>query len=286
MKQASFAGKVALVTGAGSGIGRATALSLARAGADLILCDIDEEKATSTADAIRALGRRASARSVDVSSREAMAAFADEVHKEHAAVDLLVNNAGVGLSGGLLDTSLDDWSWILGVNVMGVVHGCHFFVPRMVERGRGGHVVNIASIVGLAGSRLLVAYCTSKFAIVGLSESLRGELHPHGIGVTAVCPGFIQTNIGLASRRRGIFTEEAAGARSVQRIANGLAPERVAEAILEAIARDTAVLPVAPEAWAIYALKRLSPTLLEAVMRRIVDREYPPGRSGAPEVRA
>jgi NAD(P)-dependent dehydrogenase (short-subunit alcohol dehydrogenase family) len=215
-----------------------------------------------------------------------MAAFADEVHKEHAAVDLLVNNAGVGLSGGLLDTSLDDWSWMLGVNLMGVVHGCHFFVPRMVERGRGGHVFNVASAAGIAGSRLLVAYCTSKFAVVGLSESLRGELRPHGIGVTAVCPGFIRTNIGIASRAGGRFAEPAVRARGEQRIASGLPPERVAEAILEAVGRNTAVLPVALEAWVIYALKRLSPTLLELVVRRRVDREYPPGRTGGPEVRA
>ncbi|UQA58930.1 SDR family NAD(P)-dependent oxidoreductase [Polyangium aurulentum] len=286
MKQANFAGKVALVTGAGSGIGRATALALARAGADLVLCDISEESVCATADAIRALGRKALARRVDVSSRDAMAAFADEVHAQHAGVDLLVNNAGVAVSGGLLDTSLDDWAWQLGVNVMGVVHGCHFFVPRMVERGRGGHVVNIASLAGLAGSRTLVAYCTSKFAVVGLSEALRDELKHHRIGVTAICPGFVRTNISAAGRLRGVFAEPAARARAEQRLANGLPPERVAELILKAIGTNIAVLPVAPEAWVIYALKRLSPTLLEAVTRRVIDREYPPGRAGAPEVRA
>jgi len=215
-----------------------------------------------------------------------MAAFADEVHKQHAAVDLLVNNAGVALSGGLLDTSLDDWSWLLGVNLMGVVHGCHFFVPRMVERGRGGHVFNIASAAGLAGSRTIVAYCTSKFAVVGLSESLRGELRPHGIEVTAICPGFIATNIGAAGRQRGIFAEPAARARVEQRLAKGLPPERVAEVILNAVGSDTAVRPVAPEAWVLYALKRLSPTLLEAVTRRLIDREISSGRAGASEVRA
>ena len=114
-----------------------------------------------------------------------MQAFADAVHAHVPAVDILMNNAGVGLGGGLLDTSLDDWRWIVGINLFGVVHGCHCFVPAMVRRGRGGHVVNVASVAGYVGELVLPAYTTTKFAVVGLSESLREELAPHGIGVTA-----------------------------------------------------------------------------------------------------
>src|SRR5262249_18182899 len=156
------------------------------------------------------------------------------------------------------DTTLDDWSWVMGINVMGVVHGCHFFVPRMVERGRGGHVVNIASCAGLAGTRMLVAYCTTKFAVVGLSESMRQELRPHRIGVTAVCPGFVKTNIVEAGRARGASATEKGKARALRTIERGIPAERVAERVLDAIRRDIDVLPITAEAWIIYSLKRLS----------------------------
>src|SRR4051794_1525480 len=133
----SFDGKLALITGAGSGIGRATATAFARAGADLVLCDIDEAGLEATAAPLRGLGRRVSSHRVDVSSRDEMRAFADEVERTHGAVDVLVNNAGVAIAAPILETSLEDWSWILSINVWGVVHGCHFFAPGMVRRGRG-----------------------------------------------------------------------------------------------------------------------------------------------------
>jgi len=255
-------GKTALVTGAGSGIGRETAYALARAGADLVVCDVNEAGLEETAAAIRGFGRRADARRVDVADREAMRAFAADVHREREAVDILVNNAGVALGGDFLDTSLEDWDWIVSINFWGVVHGCHFFVPAMVARRRGGHVVNVSSAAGFSAGAALNAYATTKFAVFGLSEALREELRPHSIGVTTVCPGIINTPITTAARLRGRAADPAAqeAMRAFYRRRN-YGPERVAANILRAIGRNRAVAPISPEAWFLYAMKRLSPGL-------------------------
>ncbi len=152
MDTSNLHGRTVLVTGAGSGIGRETALLAARRGADLAICDVDDAGLAEVEASARALGRGVLARHVDVSDREQMREFADAVHADAGAVDLLVNNAGVGLAAGLLDTELEDWDWIVSINLMGVVHGCHFFVPKMVERGTGGHVANLSSMAGFHAS--------------------------------------------------------------------------------------------------------------------------------------
>jgi NAD(P)-dependent dehydrogenase (short-subunit alcohol dehydrogenase family) len=202
-----------------------------------------------------------------------MRAFADTVHSKIEAVDILVNNAGVGLGGGFLDTTLEDWQWIIGINLRGVVHGCHFFVPKMVARKRGGHVVNVASAAAYLASEALCAYSTTKFAVLGLSEALRDELQPHGIGVTAICPGIINTPITGSARLRGKAALPGAREQMVafyQRRNYG--PERVAQAIVKAVARNAAVAPVSPEAWALYLLKRLSPGFTAWLNRRMTQR--------------
>ena len=266
-------GKTALVTGAGSGIGRETALAFARAGADLVLCDVNEPGLEQTADTIRSLGRQAFARRVDVAKRDEMRAFAEEVHRDRPAVDILMNNAGVGLGGGFLDTTFEDWDWIVGINFWGVVHGCHFFIPPMVARGRGGHVVNVASAAGYVAGAQLAAYSTTKFAVFGLSEALRDELKPHRIGVTTVCPGFINTPIVGSARMRGrAGTPEARAALSEFYRRRAYGPERVATNILKAIARNRAVAPISPEAWVMYAVKRLAPGLTARLNRAMTER--------------
>jgi NAD(P)-dependent dehydrogenase (short-subunit alcohol dehydrogenase family) len=273
MDFSTFSGKLVLVTGAASGIGRETALAFARRGADLALCDVDADGLGRTADEARGLGRTVSARRVDVASAEEMRTFADAVHAEADAVDVLVNNAGVGLGGGFLDTTLEDWSWIVGINVHGVIHGCHFFVPKMVARGRGGHVVNVASAAGYVATEALVAYATTKFAVFGLSEGLRDELRRHGIGVTAICPGIINTPITRSSRLRGRAAREGARDYLVAMYERrGYGPERVAEAIVRAVTRNAAVAPVSPEAWLMYLLKRLSPGLSAWLNRKAGER--------------
>jgi NAD(P)-dependent dehydrogenase (short-subunit alcohol dehydrogenase family) len=274
---ARFEGKLALVTGAASGIGRETALAFARAGADLVLCDVNEAGLEETSAAARILGRRVFVHRVDVSSREEMRAFAAAVHREHEAVDILMNNAGVGLGGGFLDTPLEDWDWIVGINLWGVVHGCHFFLPPMVARRRGGHVVNVSSAAGYCATAQLAAYSTTKFAVFGLSEALRDELRPHGIGVTTVCPGIINTPITATARMRGPAAGESARAALVALYRRrNYGPERVAANILKAIAKNRPVAPISPEAWTMYLMKRLSPALtarLNRVLQARMERE-------------
>jgi NAD(P)-dependent dehydrogenase (short-subunit alcohol dehydrogenase family) len=269
----SLHGRTAVVTGAASGIGRATALALARRGAGLVVCDVNDDGLAAVAGEIRALGRDVLARRADVARAEEMEALAAAVHERVEAVDLLVNNAGVGLGGGALHTSLEDWRWIVGINLFGVIHGCHFFVPAMVRRGRGGHVVNVSSAAGYVASEALAAYATTKFGVFGFSEALRQELRRHHIGVTTVCPGIINTPITASSPLRGpdATLEARAYMIEVYRRRN-YPPERVAENILRAVQRNRGVAPISPEAWIMYGLKRLSPALVAWIDRRMGER--------------
>jgi len=261
-------GKTALVTGAASGIGKATALALAKRGADLVVCDVDETGLAATAAAIEALGRNVFFRRVDVASRAQMQEFAAAVHEGVPAVDLLINSAGVGLGASFRDTTLEDWDWIVSINLMGVVHGCHFFLPPMIARGHGGHVVNVSSAAGYVATESLCAYATTKFAVLGLSEALREELERHRIGVTAVCPGIINTPITRTARLRGPAATPEARAQMVAFYERrNYPPERVAENILMAVQRNRAVAPISPEAWFLYYVKRLSPALLRVLNR-------------------
>ena len=263
-----LSGRWALVTGAASGIGRATALALACRGADLVICDIDEAGLDTVRGEIEALGRAVLARAVDVADREQMRAFAETVHAEIPAVDVLVNNAGVAVTATFVDTTLEDWDWILGTNLVGVIHGCHFFVPRMIERGQGGHVVNISSTAGYFALGTMSAYSATKFAVRGMSEVMHGELAVHGIGVTAVCPGIIDTPIVGTMRMRG-GDEEESRRRAVQVFTRrAYSPERLAEGILKAIRKNKVVAPITPEARLFWWIVRWCPWLAHWMNRR------------------
>lgn len=268
LAQMDIRGRVALVTGAARGIGRATALALADAGAQLIISDVNETALAELASLLQERGRLLLSRRVDVSDRAQMQAFADAVHAQVPAVDILVNNAGVGLTGSIETTSLDDWNWVLSINLWGVIHGCHFFVPKMIEQaraqGRGGHVVNVSSAFGYYGGARTIGYCTSKFAVFGLSESLRNELEPHGIGVSVICPGVIDTDIISTTRIAAENGRDPEKIRArVQKLykKRNFPPEHVAESIVSAVRCRRSIVPVTTEAWLLWLTSRVSSKL-------------------------
>ncbi|WP_369200302.1 SDR family oxidoreductase [Streptomyces sp. PU-14G] len=266
-----FAGQLVLVTGAGSGIGRATAFSFAEAGARVVAVDRDADGAARTAELARLAGAaEAWAEEVDVADEEAMEKLAEKVATEYGTVDVLVNNAGIGVAGSFLDTTTQEWKRTLDVNLWGVLHGCRLFGRQMAERGQGGHIVNLASAAAYQPSRALPAYCTSKAAVLMLSECLRAELAGQDIGVTAVCPGFVNTNIARTARFAGKDEKELRRFRHRASRLYGLRnypPEKVAEAILRAVVADRAVVPVTPEARGIRLLSRLAPRALRGIAR-------------------
>ncbi len=265
----TLAGKVGVVTGAGSGIGRATALALAERGANVAICDIDEAGLGETADRIKAKGQETFSQVVDVANASEMQAFAEGTRRAFGRVDIVVNNAGIGVAGLFVDVPLEAWTQILGINISGVVHGCHAFLPGMIEADQGGHIVNIASMAGYCQAPGMTAYGTTKFGVLGFSESLRAELSLHGIGVTAVCPGVINTAIVRTSRMYGLNEDpelREQGIRAFER--RNYSPERVAQGILKAIHKNRGVAPISPEAWAGYWVKRLFPPLVAWFARR------------------
>ncbi|MDT0395487.1 SDR family oxidoreductase [Streptomyces edwardsiae] len=266
-----FGGQLVLVTGAGSGIGRATALAFAEAGARVLAVDRDAEAAARTADRARERGAAAAwAKTADVSDGQAMEKLAERVTAEYGVVDVLVNNAGIGLGGSFFDTTPREWKEVLDVNLWGVIHGCRLFGRLMAERGQGGHIVNVASAAAFQPSRALPAYSTSKAAVLMLSECLRAELADRDIGVTAICPGFVNTPITSTARFAGVDAEEERRLRKRAARLYGLRnypPKKVAAAILRAVARDEAVVPVTPEARTAYALARWMPGALRRIAR-------------------
>ncbi|MFH8991972.1 SDR family oxidoreductase [Streptomyces sp. NPDC017940] len=266
-----FAGQLVLVTGAGSGIGRATAFAFAEAGARVVAVDRDAEAAARTAELSRLVGAPAAwAETVDVSDEQAMEKLAEKVATEYGVVDVLVNNAGIGLSGSFLDTSAEDWKKVLDVNLWGVIHGCRLFGRQMAERGQGGHIVNTASAAAFQPSKALPAYSASKAAVLMLSECLRAELAGQGIGVSAICPGFVNTNITATARFAGVSADEERRRQKKSSRLYGLRnypPEKVADAVLRAVVRNQAVVPVTPEARGAHLMSRFTPKALRAIAR-------------------
>ncbi|WP_405797146.1 SDR family oxidoreductase [Streptomyces sp. NBC_01506] len=266
-----FGGQLVLVTGAASGIGRAVAFAFAESGARVVVVDRDAEGAARTAEMARLIGApRAWAETVDVGDEEAMEKLAEKVATEYGTVDVLVNNAGIGLSGPFLDTTSEDWKKVLDVNLWGVIHGCRLFGGQMAARGQGGHIVNTASAAAYQPSRALPAYSTSKAAVLMLSECLRAELAGQGIGVSAICPGFVNTNITETARFTGVSAQEETRQRKRTSQLYGLRnypPEKVADAVLRAVVRNEAVVPVTPEARGLRLLSRFAPRTLRAIAR-------------------
>ncbi|KAA8969309.1 SDR family oxidoreductase [Mycobacterium sp.] len=270
--RAYFSDLLVAVTGAGSGIGRATALAFAREGAELVVADIDEAAAKDTAGQIAAIGAVAHPYLLDVADPEAVEAFAAHVCAEHGVPDIVVNNAGIGQAGKFLDTPAEQFDRVLAVNFGGVVNGCRAFAPRLVERGTGGHIVNVSSMAAWAPQQAMNAYCTSKAAVYMFSDCLRAELDAAGVGLTTICPGIIDTNIVHTTR----FDVPAHQVEQIDDRRDRLeklfalrhyGPDKVANAIVSAVKKNKAIRPVAPEAYLIYGVSRLAPQALRSMAR-------------------
>lgn len=260
-----FEQKLVLITGAGSGIGRAAALKFGKLGARLILCDLKPAGLKETVELLDNKDAVLSLETVDVSDWAAMQKLAERVHEKYGALDVLVNNAGVATAGDFLSTPIEDWNWVMGINLMGVVHGCKAFGARMAEQG-GGHIVNVASAAGYYAAPDMSAYSASKHAVMGLTESLRLEMAAHKVGVSAICPGIINTNIIAASRMHGTTAKAQGKLVDIYKKRN-YGPEHVADAIVSAVVHNRGVVPVSPEAWALYAGKRLLPGAMDRMQR-------------------
>ncbi|OMC40006.1 short chain dehydrogenase [Mycobacterium sp. GA-1841] len=267
-----FGDTLVSVTGAGSGIGRATALAFAAGGAELVVSDIDKDAAAATVDEIVAGGGVAHAYRLDVADAEAVENFVEQVCITHGVPDVVVNNAGIGHGGKFLDTPADQYDRVLEVNFGGVVNCCRSFARRLVERGTGGHIVNVASMAAYSPSASMNAYATSKAAVFMFSDCLRAELASAGIGLTTICPGVIDTNIvdttrfDLSADQRDQVDQLRAKTKKAF-AARRYGPEKVAKAIVAAVIKDQAIRPVTPEAYAAYGLARLVPSALRRVAR-------------------
>jgi NAD(P)-dependent dehydrogenase (short-subunit alcohol dehydrogenase family) len=250
-------GKVVVITGAANGIGRALAVGLAARGCRLALEDIDRIGLARFTDELAqsSAGGATTTHVADVSDQDRMAELADEVVAAHGAVHVLINNAGVAHEAAFPQTSLDDWERVIGVNLRGVVHGCHFFMPHLAKVERA-HIVNVSSMLGIVGMAGQSAYCASKFAVRGLSEALWEELRPTTIGLTLVHPGAVATSINRHAR--GDDPE------LLQRIdqwyeRHAIRPEEASRRIIAAIESGTPRLLIAPETAFADVVKRLMP---------------------------
>jgi NAD(P)-dependent dehydrogenase (short-subunit alcohol dehydrogenase family) len=225
---------------------------------------VNDVAAKETLGELHELGVRAWAAHLDVSDGAAWQDFAASVRAEHGVPDVLVNNAGIGMGGPFLGTTTQDWERILRVNVWSVIHGCRLFADQMVDRGEGGHVVNVASAAAYAPSMIYPAYATTKAAVLMLSECLRAELEREGIGVTAVCPGFINTDISSTTVHVGV-DEATAQQRREHQIASyarrDYSPDKVATQIVRAVADNKPIAVITPEARLLRAASRFAPAL-------------------------
>jgi NAD(P)-dependent dehydrogenase (short-subunit alcohol dehydrogenase family) len=258
--------KIVLVTGAGSGIGRETALAFARAGACIIAVDIGAEGLRETESLVKSGGGFCETHLADVSDETAMRALAEAVHQKYGALDVLVNNAGIGAAGRFLDTSVKVWDRVWSINVKGVMLGCQLFLPPMIQRG-SGHIVNLSSLAGYLASPDMAIYAASKYAVLGFSEALRADLQDKGIGVSAICPGIVNTNIVATTAYEGSTSAARGNVMDFYKRRN-YPPSKVAAAIVRAVRKNAAVVPVTPEAWTIYHIKRLLPGLARFIAAR------------------
>jgi NAD(P)-dependent dehydrogenase (short-subunit alcohol dehydrogenase family) len=248
----------AVVTGAGSGLGRALSVELGRRRGRVVVSDVNAPAAEETARQVEAAGGQARVVVCDVTRPEQVDALAEASEAAFGGMDLVVNNAGVASVGSVGRMSLADWKHVLDVNLWGVIHGCHSFVPRLRRQG-SGHVLNIASMAGLLSAPYMGPYNASKAAVVALSETLYTELRPAGLGVTVACPMFFRT--GIAAAARVTEGEDRPLKEMMTKLVDKAAveAEQVARVCLRAVERETFyVLPMASGRW-FWRLKRVAP---------------------------
>jgi NAD(P)-dependent dehydrogenase (short-subunit alcohol dehydrogenase family) len=259
----NFKDRVAVITGAGSGIGRALAIELANEGAHLALSDINEDGLAETQHLVSDLGVKVTIEKLDVANRSAFEAHAEQVIRDHGRVNLVFNNAGVTVDSPISDLPHEDLHWLMGINFWGVAHGTQIFLPHLKQSGEG-HIINISSVFGIIAVPRQGAYHAAKFAVRGFTECLREELEVEGAPVSATCvhPGGIKTNIARDARvpRRGPEdpTAEELDARFKQAARH--TPQKAAQTILKGVRRNKRRVLIGPEAYAIDWIQRLFPT--------------------------
>jgi NAD(P)-dependent dehydrogenase (short-subunit alcohol dehydrogenase family) len=253
-----LSGKTAFVTGGASGIGLALGGAFAEAGMKVMLADIEQDALAAAVKGLAQVGPGVRGVICDVADPDSVEQAAKATYDAFGNVHVICNNAGVAAAGGIDNISLDNWRWVLDVNLMGVLHGIRTFLPHIRAHGEGGHIVNTASMAGMNAGLGFSPYVASKFAVVGMSEGLATQLKPLGIGVSVLCPGFVRTGIGESGRNRPARygatqtpdPESPAGqllAHIAERLASGLVPSEVAARVLAAIREDKLYVFTHPE---------------------------------------
>jgi NADP-dependent 3-hydroxy acid dehydrogenase YdfG len=274
----SFEDKVAVITGAGSGIGRALSVDLARRGALLAISDVDDDGLAETVDLVKAAGaREVRSDHLDVADRAAFAAYAEAVVGQFGRVNLVVNNAGVSLTGDLTDLAYEDMDWIMGINFWGVTHGTKEFLPHLIASG-DGHLVNISSLFGLVSMPGQSMYNAAKYAVRGLSEAVREEMlvAGHPVGVTVVHPGGIKTGIA----RNGRYSEADNGTQTAKFFDEKLArmtPAKAASVILAGVEKDKARVLVGIDAHIVHTLGKVAGSRYQDIVANRAKKLMPPG---------
>lgn len=288
----SFHDKVAAITGAGSGIGRALALNLARQGCELALSDINEQGLAETVEQARRFEVKVSHQRVDVADFEAVRHWADQVMIDHGRVNLIINNAGVAQGGSVEGNALDDYHWIMDINFWGVVHGTKAFLPYLKASG-AGHIVNVSSVFGLFAQPGMSAYNATKYAVRGFTESLRQELDIADCGVSASCvhPGGIRTNIALSARMNdSLVTVTGQDANQSRQQFNDLllrtSPEKAAAVILRGVQRNQRRILIGLDARGLDLMMRGMPALYQrmVVLSMRLAARFAPKNSGKTEL--
>jgi NAD(P)-dependent dehydrogenase (short-subunit alcohol dehydrogenase family) len=267
----SLAGKRCFITGAASGIGRAAALAAARRGADLYLTDLAAAGLGETAEAVRAAGGKVTyTGAADVADHDAVVALAEEIHAAHGSMDVVMNVAGISIWGAIESLDHEHWRRAIEIDLVGPISVLESFVPPMIEAGRGGHVVNVSSAAGLLGLPWHAPYSAAKFGLRGVSEVLRFDLRPHGIGVSLVCPGGVKTPLVGTVEIVGVDPDNRKMQKLKRRFeSRAVSPEHVAEKILAGIEKNRYLVFTSPDIRLLFGLQRWFPPAYELIMREL-----------------